>query len=344
MITSKIEKIYEDFDVILVDSGRSALYDFLIYVKNMEENKKRCEVLIPNYICNVVDKAVIRSHFIPIRYETDEFFRPIVKDVVAKISDKTLAVIFAPIFGSYDDTFIQTADLVKKRSAKVFIVFDNAQCIDLKPPPNTDAVILSFNNKDVWGVMGGALLLKRKRFSSKFSPENLSFYEELHYLFEFFKRTYKILLKNSSSQLLKLNTFHFEYSTCSRFPYTLNKKAISKISLTFALYGLNELRNYRERRIKNYEAFKKWCKNYKNVRIIETKNVSTSPFIPIIVNENVQETLSTFSNFHVQVKMPYAVDGNPKASFKENVLAIPNNPKFDYSKIFSSSAPMVKDF
>ncbi|MEM3730885.1 MAG: hypothetical protein QW667_01695 [Candidatus Bathyarchaeia archaeon] len=338
-VASKIEAMYENFDAILVDSGRSALYNFLIYAKNMNQVKSACEVLIPNYICNVVDKAVVKSNLIPVRYETDEFFRPVIKDVIAKVSDKTLAVIFAPIFGSYDNVFIRTTNLVKKRKEEVLIIFDNAQCIDLKPPSKTDAVILSFNNKDIWGVMGGALLLKRKKFNLRVDPEKLSFYQELLYLFEFFKRICKIMRKESLSLISKLNTWHFEHSTCSRFPYTLNKNAISKISLIFALHGLNELEKYKERRKENYEAFKKWCRTFKNVKIIETKNVSTSPFIPLIVIGNVQETLSTFSNFRVQVKMPYAVDENPNLSLKKNIIAIPNNPNFDYSEIFLSSKP-----
>jgi dTDP-4-amino-4,6-dideoxygalactose transaminase len=332
-IKSKIEDIYKNFDVILVASGRSAIYDFLNCIKNLEKLKNRNEVLIPNYICNVVDKAVIESNLVPVKYETDEYFRPIKKDICAKISEKTLAIIFAPIFGSYDDVFVQAAELFA-RTTDAFIVFDNAQCIACKVPPETDAVILSFNNKDIWGVMGGALLIKRgkSRANLKFNPEKLSFREEFSYLVEFFKTVYKILKSPSSAS--NLNTLHFEHSTCSNFPYTLNKKAISKISLVFALHGLNELQSYEIKREKNYKAFKKWCEMLKVVKIIETKNVSTAPLIPIRVIGNIRDVLLIFDYLGVQVKMPYALDDNPAFSLRKNVIAIPNNPNFDYSKIF----------
>lgn len=336
-VESKLQTIYEDFDVILVDSGRSALYDFLSYVRKLKEFKNKDEVLIPDYICNVVDKAVIQSNLVPMKYRTDEYFRPVVKDACAKISAKTLAVIFAPIFGSYnDDVFTQATELVKS-SSEVFIIYDNAQCIDHKPPLDTDAVILSFNNKDIWGVMGGALLLKRDRFNSRLDTEELSFYDELRYLLEFFKKVYKILRKEPPSLLSKLNRWHLEHSMCSRFPYMLNKNAISKISLIFTVLGLNELESYKMRRKENYDAFRSWCRRLKDVKIIETKNVSTSPFIPIKVVGDVQGVLSTFSNLHVQIKLPYAVDGDPLSSVKKDVIAIPNNPNFYYRKIFRVS-------
>lgn len=336
MVKSKLRTIYGDFDVTLVSSGRSALYAFFIHIKNFKELRDKNEVLIPNYICNVVDKAVIHSGLVPIRYDTDEYFRPVVKDLRVKISTKTLAVVFAPIFGSFDEVFVQATGLVKS-SSDAFIVYDNAQCVDCKPPPDTDAVILSFNDKDIWGVMGGALLIKRKRFNSKFEPEKLSLFEEFRYLLEFFKKMSKILKKESPSVISRLNRWHFEHSTCSRFPYTLNKKAISKISLTFVSLGLNELESYKNKRKENYDAFKNWCKRLKNIKIIETKNVSTSPFIPLLVVGNVQEVLSTFSNFRVQIKLPYAINGDPKSSVRSNVIAMPNNPKFDYGKIFRVS-------
>ena len=267
------------------------------------------------------------------KYKTDEYFRPMKEDIYTKISEKTLAVIFAPIFGSYDDTFVQAAELCA-RTTDAFIVFDNAQCISCKPPKETDAIILSFNNKDIWGVMGGALLIKREKSRAylKFNPEKLSFHEEFRYLLEFFKILYKILISPLSAS--KSNRLYFEHSTCSRFPYMLNKKAISKISLVFALHGLNELQNYKIKREKNYKAFKEWCEILKIVKIIETKNVSTAPFIPVRVIGDIRNVLLTFNELGVQVKMPYALDDDPESSARRDVIAIPNNPNFDYTKIF----------
>jgi hypothetical protein len=36
----------------------------------------------------------------------------------------------------------------------------------------------------------------------------------------------------------------------------------------------------------------------------------------------------------VQIKLPYASEDNPEFSVRDDVIAIPNIPRLDYSKIF----------
>lgn len=59
-----------------------------------------------------------------------------------------------------------------------------------------------------------------------------------------------------------------------------------------------------------------------------------SPFIPVKVVGDFRKVVSALLTLGVQIKLPYASEDNPEFSVRDDVIAIPNIPRLDYSKIF----------
>ena len=98
---------------------------------------------------------------------------------------------------------------------------------------------------------------------------------------------------------------------------------------------MKKIPKYQKIREKNYTIIKKWIASQKDVSIVETNQISHSPYIPIII-EN-PETISLLHRIlaekNIKLKMPYGKDSNPNESEKRNLFAIESGFK-DLSRNF----------
>ena len=60
-----LELIHPGYKCYLTESGRSGLY---VLLESLKKTEKQRVVLIPDYICDIVEKTVILSGFIPKKY------------------------------------------------------------------------------------------------------------------------------------------------------------------------------------------------------------------------------------------------------------------------------------
>lgn len=239
-------------------------------------------VYFPKYICTVVEKAILKVGLIP---------------------QKTLENSI-PCMILYDR----------------HIICDNAQSIDTICRNNF--AILSFNKKDIWAELGGAILSKHE---IDINLQKLTFRQEVDYVWTFLHTlAYIFLTKN---QPLRLN---YEYSSCEGPFYGFNNRQISKISLATALVSLPELPKYKKQRTKNYKAFKKWIRQHNDTQLIE--NPPTYCYI-MCKAENVLNMMKILHNLGLQTKMAYALNENTQKSLKPKMIHILNNPRQDFNKI-----------
>lgn len=245
------------------------------------KKREETEVCFPKYICTAVEKAILKADLTP-----------------KKTFEDSIPCIL--LYGQH-------------------IICDNAQSIDTIC--QNDFVILTFNKKDIWAELGGAIVSK-KRIQIK--QQKLSLKQELHYVWVFLNTLIHYLSKK------QVSTLKYEYSPCEGFFYGFNNREISKISLATALVSIKELVKYKKRRTRNYEAFKKWVRLNRSLHIVE--NSPTRCYITCEAKD-VLRMVKIFHQLGLKTKMAYAVTHNPHKSLKPQMIHILNHPRQDFHKI-----------
>lgn len=313
----------EDYEVYLLTSARSSLFSLF---QALNYNREGTKILIPDYVCNIVEKSIRLAGFKNIIfYKIDDNLLPDETDLNYKIKSlKPDIVVFAPIFGSYGKTYY---NLIKKtHEYHPLIILDFAQDLEITIPPFVSVAITSFNKKSINGFFGGVFIINKKQLINlQINLKKLSPLEELYFFKLFF--TNKIL---SIYTLFQKNEFigdnyqKFDYSFCREEPYRITNKEISFISLMIALKEIKKIHRYKKIRKKNYAIIKKWLISQNDIILIETDHISQSPYIPIKV-ENPKTIFLLYRwlvGKNMKLKLPYGKNSNPDESEKKNLFAI----------------------
>ncbi len=322
----------QSYDIFLFSSCRSSIYSFFDLLNYSREMTK---ILLPDYVCNVVEKSIVLAGFKNILYyEINDNLLPNKSDLFSKIDlYNPEIVVFAPIFGSYGEEYYNIIKLVSESQNHPLILLDFAQDIDIPLPSFVDAAVTSFNKKSINGFFGGALIVKKNLpLKNPVKVKKISIYDEWiylrHFLLDFLlKRISRILsilfINEKSIQVVEFEK-NFEYSYCKTPPYLITNDEITFISSIVALFELSKIKKYQEIRKKNYSIIKKYINGIKGVKVIETERMFHSPYVPIYVEDQKDFLilLSLIDCKKVRWKNPYAKNSNPHDSFKVYLYAI----------------------
>ena len=227
----------------LVTSGRVAL---MLVARSVAQRTSRRVALVPDYICNVVHTAVDRAGFRAEPYPTDRTCEPDDAWLQARLAgDDVALLVTASVFGSsaWLDRLAGAEVRALIQRTGVHVVVDACQDISLLdhlPDGYGDSLsaIVSFNNKSVPGLMGGAAVTGLPLPAGL--PQSLTAAQR-----SFFRRQ---LLAHVRARLAGRGLSRsageseaFEYSSCKRFPYAFDTAGISKLQVLMALVGLDNL-------------------------------------------------------------------------------------------------------
>ncbi|HOS82953.1 MAG TPA: hypothetical protein PK445_09540 [Methanolinea sp.] len=334
MLREKFEKIIknkilnilylnDEYDIYLVSSARSAIFCFFNSIKN-----KKSVVLIPNYVCNVIYKAIEETGVSQIvLYDVTDNLLPNLQDLKNKNDIfRPDIILFAPIFGAYSKEFINIMKITSEFSNRPKIFLDFAQDFDAPIPKFVDIGVSTFNKKTINGFFGGILIIKKKDYSiSTINLEHNSIKDELQYL--------KLLISMFISSIIdkrNKNNFSFndnyDYSYCKYFPYTINNFSISIVSILYNLLALSKFYSHRKIRTKNFYYINQALNNIEDMKIIIHERTKFSPFIPIIIkNKKALKKLKIFADKNkILIKNPYSKPNNKDESFKNYLFALEN--------------------
>ena len=308
--------------VLFYKSARSGLTSF--FRTALSENKEKV-VLLPDYICNVVYLAAEQAGARIIQYSTDELFCPNMTEIEELLKYSPVCVVLlASIFGAQNNR----ADLlqrVRAVSPDTLVVFDESQNFVTNSPVHLDnrtAVLISFNNKTVPGVMGGALCLPPDSVINPVIPAQTRFsiiIHELQIIGMIAKRVLRKLLQFAGLIRIKTNIYpEYEFSQAVIEPYNIEPGRISKISLIYAYLGLRRLNDIEAHRKNNSIQIRKFFNGSDKYSFLETEFASIGPYMPVkIVN------LEQFEN--IKLKGPYAIHKNKNVSLRPEVFSIIND-------------------
>lgn len=270
--------------------------------------KKISVALIPEYICNVVDKSFNDNYKI-IRYKLNNAFEPdmnILLELLA--SNKIDILLLASLYGSGDfmnDLYNKNSKLyqiIKDKNIEVIIDFAQdfyqIYTIHLNNYYHYH-YIFSFNDKSFMGSMGGLIIsntnltndVETKKIPLKkiFTLAQRYFIKILHCKIPYLNRFRDKKIKNIPSD-------SFEFSYCNTFPYAYDNYRVSIFQLFLALLGIFRLKTYKKNKIK-------FIKN-NTLFINKTKLMNTSTYLSFnveIKNNKMKKPYAYFDNKYQSV-------------------------------------------
>lgn len=218
-------------------SGRVAI--FRVAERVAAETERRV-ALAPDYICNVVYRALESAGFAVRPYALDDHFEPDPEALRAELARGDVAILLtASLFGSTAmlPLLARQAWRVPILDSRVHVIADLCQdlaLIDHLPDGYGDRLtaVLSFNDKSVPGLMGGGIL------STRSYPEphrRAGVADRLRLLREW--RT-RIAMRDARGRPPDTG---WEYSRCRTFPFRIEPVRLTRLQLAAAVVGLKAL-------------------------------------------------------------------------------------------------------
>lgn len=290
-------------------SGRVALFEL---AATLRRDARAPVALFPDYVCNIVPRALTEAGWQIEPYNCDERLEPDWDKLFARIEHgDTGLLVGASVFGSSGllDGLAEHEKLARLRNLGVKVIADLAQDIRLAsklPDAGNDVIsaIVSFNDKSFPGAMGGGILAKNN-FTT---PERKLDMRNCIFLYK------KIILPNirprKRRREIKKNAF--DYSLCKTFPHRFGDNYIlSKLQLVCAVQGLLMLPWYEARKQRFLDRH-----DY-----LETRFASTAAYL---MASRSDETAGSGR----KTKRPYAIEQRPEASLRPDDLIL-HNKGFD---------------
>ncbi|QEG42991.1 hypothetical protein [Roseimaritima ulvae] len=296
-------------------SGRTAI---LQLAQQLRQNTDRRKAYVPDYICNVVERALREAGFETVSYATDENFNPDRKALDLAIADPHAAImVFASIYGSAGGLDVLNEASVRRRllASGVHVLLDICQDVTLRHRiPSGFAsqlsAVLSFNDKSFPGAMGGGILSPQPLNFSSPSP---SLRESGCLYYYYGRKASRALVRSlfrSSRDAQVQPPRTFEYSTCERFPFDLVARQPSKLQLVLAVLGMDAVDRLVQQRTRLADS---------DLAVRELPFRTSSPYLII------DSAPGTLPN---RVKPPYAVFHDRVTSLRPNLIVM-HNKGFD---------------
>jgi len=258
-----VKEIQRDFrtrlNFSLFKSGRSSLYAVFIELKN----KGYTDVLVPFRLCNVVEIGATEAKLNVVFYKNDEsFFREIKKE---RFKQNKTVLLLATYFNENIDQNNIISSFIEKFGEDAPVIFDECQSLfDFTLFKKylyykNKFLVISFNDKFIPGVMGGAIV---SRENINYSKLKLGIKNEFLYLAFLIKSCFDFI------RPLKPSKVKGEFSVCKGIRYDIQLNEISKASSVVALHFLkNKYKIYQH--IKNNHSTLNNCydQNNKDIKI-----------------------------------------------------------------------------
>jgi hypothetical protein len=276
--------------------------------------RKDGRVLMPDYLCNVVEKAFLLENYEILKYSLDELFEPNETEVLKILrTQKIDVVLFASIYGSgqFLTRLHNPSDTLNKEINRrnISVIIDLAQDLFLTPITKIENrnyhYVFSFNDKSIRGIMG-SLLVSHLSKHIIYPQQQLSLQQNLKLILDWLKKGIKGLIGYyPKSQKLK-----FDHSVCRVFPFEYINYKPSIIQVLIALLGTKYMPIYKNRKMNFLKRNKQ--------HVLMTFYCITTPYL-VFKNDLL---------LNRKTKSPYAVNNIPYMSLKPN-LKIFHNKGFD---------------
>lgn len=322
-------------------SGRSALSAVF---EALAREQRGLQVLVPDYICNVVTRSVNGAGLEAVSYRTTEGFEVDLEDLLEKLAKPSVAaVVLASLFGS-QNTSQTIVDRIRKAREDVLLVLDDCQNLLLNHAIIPDArtvVVFSFNMKTIAGAMGGGVCLREKGLDLQ-RPE-------AHWLRDFrlecavamvFLRQVCLRVWRGIRGLLGRQVYDppgLEYSQATgRIHYDMVPQRIARLSLVRAIIGMRAAAETESMRKRNFEELRSFLQRTGAGEIVPTPCPASAPFVPVRL---IKPAFLT----QVPWKGPYALEGDPLRTLRPELLCFRNDGLDHFSKLVRGFCSQVGD-
>jgi|GEM_PF-3046675 len=303
-------------------SGRVALFIVASHLRNIAKSSVS---LLPDYTCNIVERAFTMAGWEIVKYRTNEILEPDWYELLDTIKKREVGVVVgASVFGSSAllNFLSESSKQDELRKQGVHVVVDLAQdirLIDRLPLNCADFVhaVVSFNDKSFLGAMGGGILSEWDQFHSLspgLSHETKQLYfwfvaKLLHHLYRVLSVKLRSLGKASRAEKY-ITISSYDYSYCKDYPYRIEVLKPVKLQFVLAIIGLYSL-SYLQSKKKKFLS--------RNLHI-PTQFAESAAYLMIDITKTpAQGTVRCR-----MLKLPYAVEGNPKSSLRPYDIIVHN--------------------
>lgn len=258
----------------LMASGRSCL-------KLLFQTANADTLVLPDYICNVADKAAekLNTRY----YHINEQLKFDIKEILSLIDDPSKKYcILIPAYLNRDINQEHITGFIRKVEADTRIIFDECQnALACRAVSEEDEVftVVSFNNKMTYGLLGGAIVGNHRSMETiqKANIESVSLKEDIIALLAFARFVMKDFIHSVGS------VFHapmeYEKSNCTGV-YAVTEKGAYKISLAAMIESIRNIEEDCEHLRKNRDYIFENADRF-GIRIIPGISDSLMPYIPI---------------------------------------------------------------
>ena len=285
--------------------GRTAFKYGLKYL-NLKKNDN---ILVPEYICDVVLEPLVSLKIKPIFYEVDKNFKCNLENIKKKFNTSVKAFLLVNYFGFEED---KKKYLNFCKSKNIYMIEDSCHSLSLKPK-NTKKLsdFIFYSPKKIIPTMhsGGLLTINRNSNTNVIIKANKKLY---HYKVNFFEIINSFLEKNLFLLKRYLKFLFLKKPTYDKFNSIKNKR-LSKDFLidrnSLNILNKTDLKKIYKLRMKNYNLWKKFClKNDRVFLINRTIKKGTIPWLlpAYIENFKLKKKLFNFgwSNGYVITSWP----------------------------------------
>jgi UDP-4-amino-4-deoxy-L-arabinose-oxoglutarate aminotransferase len=155
-------------------SGKNSLCLILKAIKAKDGDKKN-EVILPSYVCRSVVEAIEIVGFVPVFCDISESWVSNSKNIIEKVTEKTIAAIIVNLFGIM-------VDIEELKSIDILLIDDNCQSFHSNNGNRCDFSFYSFNaTKCLTTIEGGLATVSNEDYREHFAVISKGFEEENGY-------------------------------------------------------------------------------------------------------------------------------------------------------------------
>jgi len=317
--------------VIFFKSGRSALSAVF---EALAREQRGVQVLVPDYICNVVPRAVSRAGLEAVSYRTTEGFEIDLDDLLEKVAKPSVAaVVLASLFGA-QNTSQTVVDRIRRARNDVLLVLDDCQNLLLNRAVVPDArtvVVFSFNMKTITGSMGGGVCLGDNGFDLQ--PPEMNQLRDFRlecaigmlFLKQVCLRAWRSIGKRLGRRVYKPPCLEYSHAT-GRIHYDMVPQRIAKLSLARAITRMRTAAETESLRKRNFEALSGFLQQTGAGEVVSTHCTASAPFVPVRLVKPALLTLMPW-------KGPYGLEGSPHKTLRPELLYFKNDGLDQFSTL-----------
>ena len=284
--------------------GRTAFKYGLKYL----DLKKNDKILIPEYVCDILLDPLYDLKIKPVFYKITENFICDFESIKKKWNKSVKALLLINYFGFEEDKK-KYLNFCKKKN--IFLIEDSCHSFNLnfrKKHKSSDIIFYSPKKIIPELYSGGLLKIKKKNKNNVILKKKLIFYKV-----SFYQLINTFLEKNFLSIKKLLKYFFFRMPTFSKINSIKNERVINDLSMDIIshdkLKKIN-LKKISKQRQRNYDLWKKFCKEKNFIIPIERKLDKNT--IPWLMPAYITNSIDRKKIFNYGWKNGYSITSWPK--------------------------------